>query len=177
MTEARPAAPSLPATPPEPGLLHRWNARRLPPVILLWVALVFVAFMALSYILRSTTAVTALAAAAVAALVPLVPAVISRLEYRMTEAGVDQRPLAGKPGDFRATFRWEELDRIVPGRRGFKFYKRVHEPRRWRRFWKRHIEEAWSGEVHVERPDLPTVLALLAERGVSGAMPRGRGAS
>lgn len=155
------------ATADEPApVLYRWTARRVHPLVLLYVASVFAAFMAIAHFaLHSTTAVKALALAAIGFLVPLVPAVIVRIEYRLTEAGLERRLLARKtPGEFREVFRWSQLDRVIPMRHGLKFTKVLRETNPWRRFWKTHLSDAFSGEVHLEAPDREPVLGILAER-------------
>ena len=54
---------------------------------------------------------------------------------------------------------------MVPLKRGFKFYKPIGETNSLRRFWKTHISDQYSGEVHVEGQDLQRVLALVEMRG------------
>lgn len=149
-------------------VLYQWSARKLHPIVLLCVAAIFVAMMALAYfVVHSTMAVKSLAIAAVAAIVPLVPAVLTRIEYRLTERKLEKRPLADtKPKPFESVFRFVELDHAVPVRRGFKYFKVLDEPNPIRRFWKAHVLDGFSGEVHVEAADLQRVLGLLAEYGV-----------
>jgi hypothetical protein len=139
------------------------------------VALVFVAFMALSqFVFHSWTGVKALAIASVGFLVPLAATVTTRIEYRVTEAGLERRPLPRRrPGAFREVFRWDRLSEVVPVRYGIKFALRVDEPRPLQRFWKTHLSDAYSGEIHVEAEDRARVLRILAERGFVPAEPDG----
>jgi hypothetical protein len=149
-------------------VLCRWTARRVQPVVLLWVAAVFVGYMLIAlFVFHSTTGVRELAIAAVAALVPLVPAVLARVEYRLDEVGLEQRPVSGrKPTEFTAVFRLAELSHVKPIRFGFKFYRPLDETSRWRRFWKLHVSDAFSGEVHVDPADRDRVVGALAGQGV-----------
>jgi hypothetical protein len=160
---------SAAANADEPVVLCHWTARKMEPITLVGVVLVFLAFMALSlFVFHSVAAVKALAAAAVASLVPLVPAVLNRIEYRLTERELASRTLdPKKPRDFKRVFMLDELSHIVPTRHGFKFFKALEDPSPLRRFWKTHISEACSGEVHVETADQKRVLGELARRGVS----------
>jgi hypothetical protein len=150
----------------ERDVLFQWSARKLHPVILLYVALVFLAFMALAYfVLHSVSGVKALAIGAVGATIPLVPAVLRRNEYRLTETGLEKRPIdPKKPRSFTEVFSWQELSRVRPMRRGFKFFLTLDEPRPLRRFWKTHVADAFSGEFHVESEDRERVLGILEER-------------
>ena len=80
-----------------PEVLYHWSARKLNPIVLLYVAAVFVVFILVAYfVLHSMTAVKALAMAAVASIIPLVPAVISRVEYRLNERVLERRPQTDK---------------------------------------------------------------------------------
>jgi len=149
-------------------VLYRWSARKLKPVILLYVAAVFVAMMALSYfVFHSMTAVTALATAALGSFVALLPGMVSRVEYRLTERGLESRSLGKKePGAFRRIFQLDQLSHVVPTRHGFKFYKPLNESNPFRRFWKAHVSDAFSGEVHVEAADQEMVLGILTQHGI-----------
>jgi len=137
------------------------------PVVLLWVALIFLIFIALGYFgFHSMTAVKTLAMTAVASIVPLVPSVLGRVEYRITERRLERRVVNKRePAPFETVFRFDEVSRIVPMRHGFKFHRSLNEPRPFRRFWKAHLSDEYSGEVHVERADREVVFEELAERG------------
>ena len=153
------------------GLCH-WTARKMEPIVLVWVALVFLAFMALSlFVFHSVAAVKALAAAAVASLIPMVPAVLNRVEYELTERELSRRTLdPKKPKDFKRVFMLDELSHIVPTRHGFKYCKTLNDSNALRRLWKLHVSDAFSGEVHVETSDQKRVLGELARHGVSVKM-------
>ena len=148
---------------------RQWSARKLQPIVLLYVAAVFVAMMALAYFaVHSMTAVKALALTAVAAIVPLVPSVLMRVEYRLTGETLDRRPVDNeKPRAFEELVRLDQLSRIVTMRHGFKFYKHLEEPNPLRRFWKTHVSDAYSGEVHIEKADREDVFESLAQQGIS----------
>ena len=142
--------------------LDRWTARKVRPIVVLYVVLVFAAFMIVAFfVFHSMEAVKALLLAAVAAVGATVPGVMERTEYRMTGAGIDRRPVKPKQTrDFETVFAWSELDRIVPMRHGFKYFKTMDEQGPVRRFWNTHLCDRYSGEVHVECEDLDRVLGL-----------------
>jgi hypothetical protein len=143
-------------------VLASWSARRVPPVVVLYVVLVFAGFMAIAhFVVHSPTAVKALAIAAAGAAIATLPSVLERIEYRLTASGVEKRAVrANDPPGFEEAFRWDELTRIVPMRRGFKYIKMVPETNALRRFWNLHISDEYSGEIHIEKPDLDRVLDL-----------------
>jgi hypothetical protein len=65
----------------------------------------------------------------IASIVPLVPGVTSKVEYRLTPAGLEQRPLNRNPQqEFKEVFGWQQLSHVVPVRNGFKYFKRVDDP-------------------------------------------------
>jgi hypothetical protein len=152
----------------QPTVLYRWSARRMQPIVLLSVAVVFLVMMAVSYfVVHSMSAVKALATAAVAAIVSLVPTVLMRIEYRLTDRGIERRSQhKAKPKPFESLFRLDELDHVVPIGHGFKYVKVIDESRPFQRFWKRHLSDEFSGEIQVETADRKQVLAILAEKGV-----------
>ena len=160
---------SKPKVGDETEVLCHWSARKLKPTIVLYVAAVFAAFMALAYFgFHSMTGVKALAMAAIGSIVSLVPGLGKRVEYRLTEHGLERRPHdPKKPGEFKRVFRSDELSHVAPTRGGFKFHKRLDDPNPLRRFWKTQISDAYSGEVQVETPDRERVLEAVAQRGIS----------
>jgi len=143
----------------ESTVLDRWSSRKVPPVVVIYVVGVFAAFIALSiFVFHSLDAVKALLIAAVGAVFATIPGVMEKVEYRMTEVGIEKRASGKKePGSFEELFRWDELDRIVPTKHGFKYYKIMNETKPLRRFWKAHVSDRFSGEVHVEKADLERV--------------------
>jgi len=146
-----------------------WTARRVRPAVVLGVVGVFAAFMVLAhFVFHSRAAVVALAGAAVAALVPLAPAVLARLEYRLTDAALEHRPVtsdASRP--FTRLVDVADLSHVVKTHHGFKFYLAVHAGNPMRAFWLRHFCDAYSGEVHVEAADRQRVLSSLSELGIT----------
>ena len=156
------------ASDDHPEVLFQWSARKVPPIVLLYVAIVFVAFIAVSYFgFHSMTAVKALAMAAVAGIIPLIPTVLQRVEYRFTEQRLDRRTVAkDKAKEFEVVFRLDELSHIVPVQRGFKFYRPLDESNVLRRFWKLHVSDEYSGEVYVEPADRERVMAILDQSGI-----------
>ena len=53
------------------------------------------------------------------------------------------------------------MSHITPTRHGFKYSKVVIETNALAQFWKRHLSDTYSGEVHVEKQDLDRVLGLV----------------
>lgn len=158
--------------------LDRWSARKVQPVVVLYVVVVFAAFVAAArFIFHTPEAVKALVMAAVGAVAATIPGVIGKVEYRATTSGVEQRKLdEKKPRQFEEAFRWDELSHIVPMRYGFKYYRTMHETTPVRRFWKLHVCDRFSGEIHLERHDLDRILGLVERQGVA-ISKRGTGAS
>jgi hypothetical protein len=148
--------------------VDRWSSRKVQPIVVLYVLAVFAVFIALShFVIQSAAAVKALALAAVGAVAVTIPGVLGKVEYQATEAGVERRTVNEKePGGFEGVFRWDELSHVVPMRHGFKYYKTLHETNPFRRFWKLHLSDAFSGEIHVEKKDLERIMALVDRRGV-----------
>ena len=148
---------------------HTWSARSTRPIMAVYVAAIFVGFMALAYfVLHSAEAVKALAMAGVGGVAALFPGILNKWEYRLTDAGLARRPLsAQKPRDFKDLFSWDDLSHLVPTRTGFKYYKKLDEPRPLARALKVHVLGDYSGEFHVERPDREEVRALVEGYGVA----------
>ncbi|MBZ0268336.1 hypothetical protein K8I85_09295 [bacterium] len=171
MSPTTPAAAAPTTTPPVP---FRWSARKSHPVVLFYVTLVFLAFAALAHFgFHSPTGAKALGLALLAYLASMAPRAFARIEYRLTDTGLDGRPATGRPREFREVFRFDQLRRVVPMRHGFRYSKRLPPSGRWRRFWREHVSDAYSGEVHAESEDRSRVLRLLADRGVHRTGPIG----
>lgn len=163
-------------TPPdreEAAVLYQWSARRLQPIILVYVGGVFLAMMAFSHFLaHSPTAVKALALGAIGFIGPLVPGVLGKTEYRLTEAGLQTRPLNTKaPKDYKEVFLWPQLSHVVPMKYGFKYYKPVGDSSWLGRFWKNHVSDAYSGEFHIEVADRDVVLGIMVRQGIPTSRP------
>lgn len=154
-------------SPAGPAVLRQWSARKVQPIVVLYVLAVFAAFAAVAhFVFHSTEAVKALAIAALGAVAATAPGVMERVEYRLTESGVEKRSARKSPGPFQEVFRWPELSRVVPTGHGFKYVKVTNESNPLRRFWRRHFSDVCSGEVHVEREDLERVLGLVERHGL-----------
>jgi hypothetical protein len=161
---------------PETGeqtVFHHWSARKLHPIIVVYVATVFAAFMAFSYfVVHSMPAVKALAITAVGAMFPLLPGVINRVEYRLTESGLEKRLLDKKnPRAFEDVFQWDQLSHVHPIKHGFKFYRPINESKAIRRFWKAHISDGYSGEFRVETTDRDDVVDVLTRHHIPMSKP------
>lgn len=152
-----------------PDVLHQWTARQMSPLVPAYVLLIFVGFMAVShFVFHSSDAVKALAGTAVAALVPLAPGVLNKLEYQLTAHELRRRlyhPRA--PREYAEVLRWAELSHVKPIRDGFKYYKPVGNAGAMRRFWRRHLADAYSGEIRAGTKDRARVSAILADLGVT----------
>lgn len=149
-------------------ILDRWSARKIRPIVVLYVVVLFAAFIATAYfVFDSVDAVKGLALAAVATIVATVPGIMERLEYRLTETGIDRKKNKNESPGFTEVFRWDELSHVVPMRHGFKYFKTLDESNPLRRFWKTHFCDQYSGEVHVEKTDLGRVLQLVERRGIT----------
>ncbi len=142
---------------------HIWSARTVRPIITLYVMAVFAAFMVLAwFVFRSADAVQALAIAAVGSLVGITPALLSRVEYRLTETGLEKRPLRpGQARKFEEVFAWAELQELSPTRSGFQFHKQVPAANPLMRLARRQLAAGHSGEVRVEEADRERVTALI----------------
>lgn len=153
----------------ESPVLDSWSARKVRPIVMLYVGAVFAVFIVVAhFVFHSLEAVTALAMAAVGGIFATLPGMIDRAVYQLTQSGVEKRTRNAKnPGPFKTLFRWDELSRVVPMRHGFKYYKTMDETNSFRRFWKTHFSDQWSGEVHVEKEDLGRVLELVERRGIT----------
>lgn len=144
-------------------VLASWSARKVRPIVVLYVVAVFAAFILLSVVVfHSQEAVKALAMAAVAAVAATVPGVLEKVEYRMTGSGIEKRPVKkNQLTEFKEVFLWDELHHIVMMRHGFKYSKKMVETNPLRRFWKANFSAEFSGEVHVEKQDLERIVGIV----------------
>jgi hypothetical protein len=147
--------------------LYAWTARSVRPVVVLYVLLVFLAFMALAeFVFHSADAVKALLFAAVGSTVAMVPGLQGKIEYQLSSSGLSKRPVrTKKPAEFEVLFSWNELSEVVPTKRGFKFYKAMESRGLLKRFAKQHLLSGYSGEVHVEPGDLDQVRRFMEGHG------------
>lgn len=147
---------------------HEWSARSMRPMVAVYVVAVLVAFMALAYfVFHSPDAVKALFLTAIGSVASLAPGILGRVEYRLGDAGLAKRPLMKKkPREFKAVFRWDELSHLTPTASGFKYFKKMDEPKPLARFFKSHFSADYSGEFHVEQADRARVRALMDRRAV-----------
>jgi hypothetical protein len=149
-------------------VLHQWTARKLQPVVLLYVAVVFLGFMAVSwFVLHSGTAVKVLAMTAVASIIPLVPSVLHRIEYRIADGRIERRSLrAEQPEEFAPRIGLDEVSHVKRIGHGFKVFKPCDVSGPVVRFVKTHLSDRYSEEIHVEKGDRDRVLAILVEKGI-----------
>lgn len=153
--------------PADTVVIHRWVARQLRPVIAGGVAFVFLAFMALAhFVFHSPEAVKALGMACLGSLGGVFASILVRFEFVMTETGLEKRMQRNtRPSDFKTVFIWEDLDRIVPTRHGFKYYRPISHRSPLDRFWKKWFSDEFSGEVQVEKGDRDKVMEAVRSRG------------
>jgi hypothetical protein len=163
------ASEALASNGDSPEILDRWSARKVQPVVIVYLLGVFAAFIAASLVIfHSPDAVKALLIAAVGAVTATLPSVLSRVEYRATSSAIEKRSVdKHNPREFEEVFRWDELSRIVPVRHGFKYSKKTIEANSLRRFWRLHLSDRYSGEIHVEKRDLERVLGLIERQGMA----------
>jgi hypothetical protein len=145
--------------------LDRWIARKIQPAVVFYVAVVFAAFgLVALLVFHSPAAVKALFLAAIAAIAATIPGVMEKIEYRLTDSGIDRRSLnPKKPDEFQPVFSWDRLSRIVPMKHGFKYFTVMDETRPLRRFWKLHLSDRFSGEVHLETQDRDRILRTVEQ--------------
>lgn len=159
--------------PDDPTVEHTWTARSVRPVILLYVAAVFIGFMAFAhFVVHSKEAVVALGLAAFGSMVALTPDLLGRIEYRLTEEGLEKRRLRGKETkEFKKVFTWDEVSHLTPTGAGFKFFKRTGLSGFWNRFWKLHFSDEYSGEIHLEPEDRLRIERVFEERVIPTSKP------
>ncbi len=147
---------------------ERWKARTIRPVTALYLTAVLGAFMAVAgFVFHSKEAVLALVGLTGGELVLLAPSLLNRVEYLLTESGLQKRPHRPKgPRPFEDVFALDELSHLVPTAAGFKFYKKLSEPNALKRFYKLHISGDYSGEFHVEPAERGRVEDVFRARGI-----------
>lgn len=154
---------------------YRWTARKVRPIIALYVLGVFGGFMVMAqFVFQSPDAVKALFLAAIGGLVSLVPGLRAKYEYRLNESGVARRRVSEKePGEFEDLFVWEDVSDFAPTSSGFKYMTKVEEAGPLLRFLKRHVLSGYSGEIQVEGGDKEWVRGLLNQRSLPLSDPSG----
>ena len=142
-------------------------------MIPVYVAGVFVIFIAVSFfVFHSTAAVKALVAALAASFLGLLPGFLSKIEYRLTEKGLEKRAVTEKKtGDFKTVYSWDQLRYVIPINHGFKYYLQSPETNPLRAFWNRHISDTYSGDISAEKQDRDTIIGILNARQIP-AVPR-----
>jgi hypothetical protein len=147
---------------------YTWSAHSVRPIVAGYVGAVFGAFIALAYfVFHSPDAVKALFLTAVGTFASLAPGILGRVEYRLTDTGLAKRRRSDKKlREFEELFRWDELSHLVPTGSGFKYYKKIEEPKSLARLFKRHLSDRYSGELHVERADLAKVRSLIGQQAI-----------
>lgn len=147
---------------------YDWKARPVKPMVALYAVAVFIPFILYAhFVAHSPAAVKALFFAAIGGVASMTPVILSRKRYCLTESGISVGPAhAENPTTLKTLFAWNELSHIVPTKAGFKYYKRLDEQSALRRFWKLHLSDQYSGEVHVEPGDQDRVMEIIREKGI-----------
>jgi len=146
-----------------------WSAHKVPPSIIIYVALIFLVFIAVSYFgFRSPEAVKALIFTAIGSIVPLVPVILTRVEYRLTREKLESRIIRkNNQKPFNTLFLLDQLSHIVKSHGGFKYFKEFKEDKPSRRFWKKHFSDQYSGEVKLEKEDALRIISAFEQYGIS----------
>jgi len=148
-------------------ILCQWTARKIYPMVPLYVAGIFLGFIGFTVAVQSKEAVIALATTGVGSIVALLPGVLSRLEYKLTPKELLKRPATGDDlVSFQPVFSVSELSHFVMIQSGFKFFKPLGTTRRMKRFIRKHLMAEYSGEVHVDRKDRERVRDALHRAGI-----------
>lgn len=146
-----------------------WSARKMPPIVIVYVVLIFITFMAISYWgLHSTTAAKTLAFTAIGSIVPLMPLAFARIEYQLTKQKLESRSYikkATKP--YAVLFKVDQVNYIVRTGSGFKYYLKFEEKNGFKRFVKKHVSDKYGGEVKIEKPDVEKILAEFKKYGIA----------
>lgn len=150
--------------------VDRWLARPMKPSFVLpYLAVFFAALITLAvFLFNSIAGIMSLAVTAAGTSVALLADLAIRIEYRLSESGVEKRRVRQQnPVPFKEIFRFPDLDYIVPKRYGFKYYKKTDSTSPLRDSFKRRFSEELSGEVYLDDGDRERILAHLTERGVA----------
>jgi len=165
--------PEEPAREPsEAGspVVDQWLARPMKPKFVLpYLAVFFAALIALAvFLFDSIAGVMSLAVTAVGTSVALLADLMIRIEYRLTESGIEKRRVRQQePAPFKEIVRYPDLDHIELKRYGFRYFKKTDSTSRHMGSLKRTFSEELSGEVYIEAADRERVLAHLTEHGVT----------
>lgn len=148
-------------------VLCQWTARKIYPLVPVYIAGIFLGFIGFAVAVQSKEAVIALATTGVGSIVALLPGILSRLEYKLTPKELLKRPATGDDlVSFQHVFQVGELSHFVMIQSGFKFFKPLETTRRMKRFIRKHLMAEYSGEVHVDRRDRERVRDALRRAGI-----------
>lgn len=130
---------------------YSWSARKIAPKIILYVLLIFLIFILISYFgFHSINAVKALLISGFGYLISLLITAYTRIEYKLTKDKLENRPINKKnPKPFKTLFRLDEIDHLKPINSGFKYYLTLNN----KNFWNKHISYKYSGEIKLEKVD------------------------
>jgi hypothetical protein len=148
---------------------YYWSARKVPPKIILYVSVVFIIFIAVSYFgFHSINAVKALAITALISILSFAPGIFNRIEYRLTKQALEYRPMKKKEQEpYKILFLLDQLSHIVQIENGFKYYLTLNESNPFRKFWKKYMSDKYSGAVNLEKADNKRILSTLDQFGIS----------
>lgn len=159
----------MPAIKENSKVLHHWSARKIHPSVLIYVVIIYFALIAIVYFgFNSRKVVITLAATLAGIILPLLPGVLKRIEYKLTAQTLEQRPLTPEnTTEYKEVFKLNQLDHIVKIKHGFKFYLTIDEQKPFKLFWKKHLSDKFSGEVHVESGDIDRVIETVTKHGIA----------
>lgn len=145
-----------------------WTARKMSPRVILYVAIVFIAFIVLAYWgFHSLTAVKTLVFTALAYILSVLPMVFGRVEYQLSTHKLESRQIK-KQGStpYKTLFKLEKVSHLVKSSDSLKYYLNFEEPNQFYRFFKKHFSDRYSGEIKVAPKDSAQIIAAFKGLGV-----------
>ncbi|MDX1828667.1 MAG: hypothetical protein R3342_03880 [Lutibacter sp.] len=156
-------------TEKNPAIEYYWSARSMSPKIILYLAIVFIIIITITYFgFHSLTAVKTLAFTAFGFILSIIPKIFTRIEYRLTPQKLESRIVSKKEQKpYKTLFLLDQLSYIVKIDNGFKFYLVLKEKNLISLFWKKYISDRYSGEVRLEKKDTERIINTLKKYGIS----------
>jgi hypothetical protein len=145
-----------------------WSARKMSPKVILYVAIIFIAFIALAYWgFHSLAAVKTLFFTALAYILSVLPIVFSHLEYRLSAQKLESRQVKKQdPKPYKTLFQLAEVSHLVKSSGSLKYCLNFEEANRFHRFFKKHFSDRYSGEIKLAPKDSEQIIAALKGLGV-----------
>lgn len=148
---------------------YQWKARKIKPIILIYVGMIFFIFILIShFVFHSSEAVKALLITALGTIGPLSIAMFNRIEYKLTKEMLEHRPInQNKPSEFKTLFSLDQKINIKRAGSGLKYFLPLEESNPLKRFLKMNFSDKYSGEILIEKEDRKKVLDAFSELGIS----------